>query len=37
MDGREQCTQEVRDYAEKGMQEMAVKFAEDGAELYREI
>ncbi len=30
-------SQEVRDYAEKGMQEMAVKFAEDGAEIYKKI
>ncbi len=30
-------TQEVREYARSGMQEMAVKFAEDGAELYRKI
>jgi phosphomethylpyrimidine synthase len=30
-------TQEVRDYAEKGMQEMAAKFTEDGAELYKTI
>ena len=30
-------SQEVRDYAEKGMQEMAVKFAEDGAELYKKL
>ncbi len=28
-------SQEVRDYAAKGMQEMAVKFAEEGAELYK--
>jgi len=30
-------SQEVRDYAEKGMQEMSVKFAEDGAELYKKL
>ncbi len=30
-------SQEVRDYAEKGMQEMAVKFAEDGAEIYKKV
>lgn len=30
-------SQEVRDYAEKGMQEMAVKFAEDGSELYKKV
>jgi hypothetical protein len=28
-------TQEVREYAQKDMQEMAEKFAEDGGELYR--
>ncbi len=30
-------SQEVRDYAEKGMQEMSVKFAEDGAEIYKKV
>ena len=30
-------SQEVRDYAEKGMQEMAVKFANDGSELYKKV
>ncbi len=30
-------SQEVRDFAEKGMQEMAVKFAEEGAELYKKL
>jgi len=30
-------SQEVRDYAEKGMAEMSVKFAEEGAELYKKL
>ena len=30
-------SQEVRDYAAKGMQEMSVKFAEEGAELYKKL
>ncbi len=30
-------SQEVRDFAEKGMQEMAVKYAEDGSELYKKV
>ncbi len=30
-------SQEVRDYAEKGMQEMSVKFAKDGSELYKKV
>jgi phosphomethylpyrimidine synthase len=30
-------SQEVRDFAEQGMQEMAVKFAEEGAELYKKL
>lgn len=30
-------SQEVRDFAEKGMQEMSVKFAEEGAELYKKL
>jgi phosphomethylpyrimidine synthase len=30
-------SQEVRDYAEKGMNEMSVKFKEAGAEIYKEV
>ncbi len=30
-------SQEVRDYAAKGMQEMSLKFAEEGAELYKKL
>ncbi len=30
-------SQEVREYAEKGMQEMSVKFTEEGAELYKKL
>ena len=30
-------SQEVREYAEKGMNEMSVKFVEAGAEIYKEV
>jgi phosphomethylpyrimidine synthase len=46
MDGREQCTQDVRDFAakqgiseeealKKGMEQKAVEFVETGGEIYR--
>ncbi len=37
MDAQERCSQEVRDYAEKGMNEMSVKFKEAGEEIYKEV
>jgi hypothetical protein len=36
-DARERRTQDVREYAEKGMQEMSVKFVKQGSQIYKEV